>query len=104
MAINPYTELGFDRSAKLASFVTLVTLSDFAGFLSATRTGYEPLGFPYRLYPIGLLIFAVFAIVAPKGSFNFKSRWTPPEISDRVGEREREREREKERDRERESE
>mmetsp|Transcript_6742 Transcript_6742/g.15765 ORF Transcript_6742/g.15765 Transcript_6742/m.15765 type:complete len:707 (-) Transcript_6742:165-2285(-) len=74
MAINPYTELGFDRSAKLASFVTLVTLSDFAGFLSATRTGYEPLGFPYRLYPIGLLIFAVFAIVAPKGSFNFKSR------------------------------
>uniref|UniRef100_A0A7S0HI86 SPX domain-containing protein n=1 Tax=Hanusia phi TaxID=3032 RepID=A0A7S0HI86_9CRYP len=74
MSINPYTELGYDRAAMLAAFLTLALLSNFALFLGAVQTGYEPLGIPFHLYPMGLVLFGLLALFAPKGTFHFKSR------------------------------
>jgi len=74
MSINPYTELGTDRCIRLASLFSLFLLFNFALFLAAVRTGFEPLGIPFFMYPLALLIFGIVALVSPKGSFHFKSR------------------------------
>jgi len=41
MAINPHTELGYDRCFRLASYMTLIFLVNFGLFLGAIRTGYS---------------------------------------------------------------
>jgi len=35
---------------------------------------YQPFGLPFHFYPMGMLLFGVLALLAPKGTFHFKSR------------------------------
>eukprot|EP00802_Teleaulax_amphioxeia_P007637 Tamp_07644.p1 GENE.Tamp_07644~~Tamp_07644.p1 ORF type:complete len:421 (+),score=39.79 Tamp_07644:1178-2440(+) len=74
MSINPTTELGYDRCARVAAYMTLSLLLNFCLFVAAVRTGYQPLGIPFHLYPMALLLFGVFCLLAPKGTFYYKSR------------------------------
>jgi len=35
---------------------------------------YQPFGLPFHFYPMGMLLFGFLALLAPKGTFHFKSR------------------------------